>query len=250
MKNNLSNKEKGTKSGERMKTIMKWIVLIGCCLSLFGVITMADQGVEKEQKVLYLTFDDGPSEYTEALLDLLDAHHMKATFFMLGPEMERNPEVVKRIISEGHAAGVHGISHEKDTFYCGVLGPVKEMEQANETLQAIAGQRTVLARTPYGSRPYLTQKQEEALDDKNYILWDWNIDSRDWSYRNAQRTFSHTVKDLKNMSKEPKVILFHDIKGVLETMKLFISWMEENHYTSEAITPELEPVKLWRKPVK
>ena len=233
-----------------MKTIMKWMVILGCCLTLCRVVTLAEQEQIERPKVLYLTFDDGPSEYTEALLDLLDSHQMKATFFMLGPEMERNPEVVKRMISEGHAVGVHGVSHEKDTFYCGVFGPVKEMDKANDTLQAIAGQRTVLARTPYGSTPYLTKKQKEALDSRNYILWDWNIDSRDWSYRNSERTFNHTIKDLKNMNKEPKVILFHDIKSVIETMTLFTEWMEENNYTSQAITTDLEPVKLWRKPVK
>ena len=230
-----------------MKKIIKWIVLLGCYLMLFSMITMANQEIDTEPKVLYLTFDDGPSEYTEALLDLLDAHHMKVTFFMLEPEMQRNPDVVKRMVREGHAVGLHGVSHEKDTFYCGVFGPVKEMDQANDTLETIIGQRTLLARTPYGSTPYLTKKQQEALDSRHYILWDWNVDSRDWSYRNPQRTFNHTIKDLKGMVKEPKVILFHDIKSVVETMTLFIDWMEENHYTSQAITPDLEPVKLWRK---
>lgn len=231
-----------------MKRIMKWVILLGCCLALFNIIIMASQKVENEPKVLYLTFDDGPSEYTEALLDLLDTHHMKATFFMLEPEMQRNPEVVKRMVAEGHAVGVHGVSHEKNTFYCGVLGPVKEMEQANDTLQSIIGQRTFLARTPYGSSPYLTKKQLDALSSKQYILWDWNIDSRDWSYRNPQKTFQHTIQNMRSMKKEPKVILFHDIKGAVETMTLFMDWMEKNHYTSQAITVDLEPVKLWRKP--
>lgn len=235
------------KLGEHMKTIIKWFIILGCCLSLFGGVTYAKEQTEAQAKILYLTFDDGPSEYTDVLLDLLDAHHMKATFFMLDAEMQRNPEVVKRIISEGHAVGVHGVSHEKDIFYCGVFGPVKEMDQANDTLQSISGQRTVLARTPYGSSPYLTKKQREALDSRHYILWDWNIDSRDWSYRNPQRTFNHTIKDLQKMQKEPKVILFHDIKNVIETMTLFIDWMEANQYTSQAITSDLEPVKLWSK---
>ena len=53
---------------------------------------------------------------------------------------------------------------------------------------------------------------------------------------------------MRSMKKEPKVILFHDIKGAVETMTLFMDWMEKNHYTSQAITVDLEPVKLWRKP--
>lgn len=230
-----------------MRTILKWLMILGCCIGFFCGCIYAQEEHTQSSRILYLTFDDGPSEYTNELLDLLNKHHMKATFFMLDAEMQRNPAVVKRMINEGHAVGVHGVTHEKETFYCGVFGPVKEMDQANDTLQSISGQRTVLARTPYGSSPYLTKKQREALDSRHYILWDWNIDSRDWSYRNPQKTFNHTIKDLGKMQKDPKVILFHDIKSVIETMTLFIDWMEQNDYTSEAITSDLIPVKLWSK---
>lgn len=236
-----------------MKTVIKWFIVGVVSSFLVGyAMVLANESVsEKKQettpKVLYLTFDDGPSEYSNELLDLLNAHHMKATFFMLGPEMERYPDVVKRMLEEGHGVGVHGVSHEKDIFYRGVLGPLKEMDQANDTLQVIAGQRTKLARTPYGSTPYLTKEQKKALESHHYLLWDWNVDSRDWSYRNPSRTFNYTLKSMRNNKKEPKVILFHDIKNVVETMTLFLDWMEDNHYVSEAITPELEPVKLWSK---
>ena len=89
-----------------MKRLMKWIfVLVGVLLSGWVLIAAVteDQKEEPSSKVMYLTFDDGPSEYTNDLLDLLATHHMKATFFMLGPEMERYPEAVKRMIEEGHS---------------------------------------------------------------------------------------------------------------------------------------------------
>jgi len=207
---------------------------------------------EKEEvkiatKVIYLTFDDGPTEYTDNLLDLLAQYNMKATFFMLDAEMKRNPESVKRMVNEGHAVGVHGVSHEKSTFYCGVFGPLKEMNQANQTLESIIGEKTYLARTPYGSSPYLTNQQWQALISQRYIIWDWNVDSRDWSHRYPEQTFTHTTKMIETTQKEPIVILFHDMKSVLKTMKLLLKWMEDNQYTSEAITSNLEPVKLWRK---
>lgn len=195
-------------------------------------------------KVMYLTFDDGPSEYTEQLLDLLEAHQMKATFFMLEPEMKRYPNAVKRIVEEGHAVGIHGVSHEKDCFYSGSDGPFKEIEQGNTTLEQITGMRAQLVRTPYGSYPYLTKSQYDMLTSHGYILWDWNIDSKDWSYRNATRTFQATTKMIASSQKEPMVVLFHDIHHVLETMELFVNWMEENNYCSEPITTDLEPVKL------
>ena len=200
-----------------------------------------------KQKILYLTFDDGPTEYTQKLLDILDAHGMKATFFMLETEMKRYPEVVKRIAQEGHGIGVHGVSHEKDIFYATPLRPLEEMDKANNVLEAITGQRTKLARTPYGSSPYLTHKQEQALTEHAYILWDWNIDSRDWCYRNASKTFNATTKMIQKLDKEPKVILFHDIKQAALTMEMMTKWMEAHDYTSVPLDLSLEPVKLYRK---
>ena len=205
------------------------------------------QEAAQEKRILYLTFDDGPTEYTDELLDILAAHQMKATFFMLETEMKRFPEAVQRIAAEGHGIGVHGVSHEKDIFYAGNMGPVNEMDQANQALEHIIGMRTHLARTPYGSSPYLTAKQESALNSKAYILWDWNIDSKDWCYRNASKTFNATTRAIEKLDREPKVILFHDIKQAGETMKMMTKWMEQHHYTSEAITTDLEPVKLHRK---
>ncbi len=206
--------------------------------------TYGSEGEKEKYKVMYLTFDDGPSPYSEELLDLLKEYQMKGTFFMLDAEMKQNKEIVKRIVEEGHAVGLHGVSHEKNIFYCGNNGPLKEMEQANQTLESIVGFKTCLIRTPYGSSPYLTQKQYEALCSKHYQVWDWNIDSRDWAYRNAERTFYATIKMIKGTSHEPKVVLFHDIKQVGPTMRLFLAWMEENHYKSEAITPYLNPKKV------
>lgn len=228
-----------------MKRISRYIMLI---IVIVSCMTMKElKAAELEKKVMYLTFDDGPSEHTNELLDLLSEHHMKVTFFLLDAEMKRFPEVVERIVSEGHAIGVHGVSHEKDSFYRGVCGPVNEMNKANETLEEIIGKRTQLIRTPYGSYPYLSKQQKQALFEEDFIIWDWNIDSRDWSFRCAEKTFCYTVKMIRESKKEPKVILFHDIKQVVETMRLFLNWMDDQNYTSQAITPDLEPVVLGKK---
>ena len=208
---------------------------------------IAEQKNVKTAKVMYLTFDDGPSEYTGKILDLLDRYNMKATFFMLDGAMKVNPDAVKSIVDKGHAVGLHGVSHKKDTFYCGAEGPLKEMEQTNNTLESIVGFKTCLIRTPYGSSPYLTQKQYINLASHDYLIWDWNIDSKDWAYKNPYRTFNATTKLIKTTKNEPKVILFHDMKNIVETLELFLKWMSENEYTSREITPELVPVKMTQK---
>lgn len=231
---------------KKRKSPIRILALILCAVFIVQIVYAQEIQDEKacQKKVIYLTFDDGPSEYTERLLDLLDAHQMKATFFMLKDSMERHPDVVKRMAEEGHGIGLHGVSHEKDMFYSGTQGPLNEMECANSTLEKIAGFRTPLVRTPYGSYPYLSKAQLKALVSHEYIIWDWNVDSRDWSYRNPQRTYCATTKMMGACTNQPKVLLFHDIHHVLETMELFIDWMEQNGYTSEAITPEVNPVRL------
>lgn len=198
-------------------------------------------------KVIYLTFDDGPSLYTDKLLDLLDKHQMKATFFMLDGAMKKNPESVKHIVERGHAVGLHGVTHKPQTFYCGSEGPLKEMNQTNETLESIVGFKSCLIRTPFGSNPHLTLKQYVNLVSHEYRIWDWNIDSKDWAYNNPHKAFNTTVKNMKTSKKEPKVVLFHDAKYVVETLELFLKWMEENQYTSKEITPDLVPVKMTQK---
>ena len=235
-----------------MKRKLKLLIILCICLASTWVFAsnlaherQADE--KKTHKILYLTFDDGPTEYTPQLLDILDAHGMKATFFMLETEMKRYPDVVKRIVEEGHGVGVHGVSHEKDIFYATPLKPLEEMDQANSVLEAITGYRTQLARTPYGSSPYLTMRQEQALTDHAYVLWDWNIDSKDWCYRNASKTFNATTKMIQKLDKEPKVVLFHDMKQAIMTMEMMTKWMEANDYTSVPLDLSLQPVKLYRK---
>ena len=202
---------------------------------------------DERLKVVYLTFDDGPSQYTDELLNLLDEYHMKATFFMLDGAMKANPEMVKQIAARGHGVGLHGVSHKRATFYSKEESPLKEMEQANATLESIVGFRSCLIRTPYGSSPYLTEKQFINLASYNYRIWDWNIDSKDWAYKNSYKTFYTTIKSIKTCPKEPKVILFHDMKNVVQTLSLFLKWMSENGYTSKEITPDLVPVKMTQK---
>ncbi len=200
-----------------------------------------------DRKVIYLTFDDGPSPYTEKLLDLLDQYKMKATFFMLDGEMKERPEVVKHIVERGHAVGLHGVTHKPHTFYCGQEGPLNEIEQTNATLESIVGFRSCLVRTPFGSNPHLTQNQYICLVSNNYRIWDWNIDSKDWAYNNPYKAFNTTVKNMKTSHKEPKVVLFHDMKTSDKALEMFLKWMEENKYVSKEITPDLVPVKMTQK---
>lgn len=203
--------------------------------------------IEKHNaKVIYLTFDDGPNDYTLEILDLLEKYNMKATFFMLDSRMKVRPEVVERIISEGHAVGLHGVSHEKDIFYTGMHTPLNEMNVANNTLEELTGKRSALVRMPYGSVPYLTNGQYNALTGYGYRIWDWHVDSRDWASKNADATYQSIIKQLQNTEVEMPVVLFHDRKATVEILKKVLVWLDENNYTSDYITKDMKP-KTFKK---
>ena len=229
---------------KRMKiSCMTYVMVIG--VMLFGIINNISAEITNDNKTeVYLTFDDGPSEYTEKLLDILEKYDMKATFFMLKDEMLRYPQIVNRIIKDGHAVGVHGVTHEKCDFYKNESSPLEEMNEANRTLWEISGYSTKLIRTPYGTVPHLSKEQETKLSEEGYVIWDWNIDSRDWSYRNPSKSFCEVTKGLRCCNNSTKVILLHDTKFVNETIEILAKWMNTNGYTSRAITLELTPVRL------
>lgn len=195
-------------------------------------------------KVVYLTFDDGPTASTDVILKLLKKYNMQATFFMLNNGISKNPKMIKQMIEEGHALGLHGVTHRANLFYKNATSPLNEMNQANKTLEKAVGSRTRLIRTPYGSRPKLTNIQYQNLIKANYILWDWNVDSQDSAkaYVDPDTIVKMTISGIKN--KDRPIVLLHDKRCTSEALESILIWMKENNYTSEAI--ELEtPVLNW-----
>lgn len=195
-------------------------------------------------KVVYLTFDDGPGGSTEEILNLLNKYDMKATFFMLNYGIENNPESVKKIIKEGHALGLHGVTHRIQYFYKTATSPLSEMNTTNATLKKTVGKTTHLIRTPYGSRPKLTKAQYANLKKAGYILWDWNVDSQDSAknYVNPKVIFNNTVYGMQMKSRP--IVLLHDKKCTAESLESILKWMKENNYTSEALDEQM-PFLNW-----
>lgn len=191
--------------------------------------------IPENTQVLYLTFDDGPNQHTETILDLLEEADMHATFFMMDNNMKNYPETVKRMLAEGHTLALHGVTHDKNQFYRYTQSPLNEINQANATLEAITGVRTQVTRMPYGSVPYLTDGQQEALEGAGYEIWDWHVDSRDWANKNSQITYQQVLQQLENVSVEEPVLLFHDSIHTVGTVEQLIAWMDDNGWDSEGL---------------
>lgn len=205
--------------------------------------------VGKQGKTVYLTFDDGPTATTSELLNILGKYNVKATFFMLGNNMNQHPSYVKRTANEGHALALHGMTHRKEKFYASPAAALGEMNKANETLKKITGQSTTLIRPPYGSKPYFTKTFRDKVLTQGYHLWDWNVDSEDWKYKDASDTIYSSVMNqvhkLKKSNVNP-VILMHDQKATLKVLPRILETLKKEGYEFQVITPNLESVNFWK----
>lgn len=110
----------------------------------------------KERKVVYLTFDDGPGKYTANLLDVLKKNNVKATFFLIGNNVKRFPDLVKQEHVENHYVGMHSMTHDFKKLYTN-QEYVKEMKEDQSLIRNVIGNTPKLTRPPYGSMPGLNE---------------------------------------------------------------------------------------------
>lgn len=198
------------------------------------------------KKIVYLTFDDGPNQYTPQILKLLKKYNQKATFFMLHNGILKEPELVAQIQDEGHGLGLHGVTHRKNLFYKDAKSPLAEMDKANKALESVLGTETRLIRTPYGSKPYLSNEQYKYFVSNDYLLWDWNVDSADSTkaYVSPKVIETRVITGLK--AKKIPVVLMHDKECTADSLEAILIWMSKNGYVSKPLTEEMTPLN-WSK---
>ena len=158
---------------------------------------------DQEDKKIAITFDDGPDAvFTPALLDGLKQRNVKASFFVIGQEAEKYPELIQRMKEEGHLIGNHTYHHVELTRV-DAQTEQKEIEMTNEVLEQITGERPVFLRPPYGSW------REEILQDMEMLPVKWNIDPLDW----CTKSTGDIVRKVVTQAEENGIILLHDCYG-------------------------------------
>jgi peptidoglycan/xylan/chitin deacetylase (PgdA/CDA1 family) len=196
------------------------------------------------EKVAYLTFDDGPDKTnTPAILDVLKANGIHATFYVLGSMVEKNPEVLKRIFAEGHAIGNHSYDHDYDRLYASKESFVEELEQTDEAIFKVIGMRPFIIRAPGGTVGMFTADFYEHLNLLGYVEHDWNVLTEDATSKRPsaeaqigyidRRTAGH-LKD--NMA----LILMHCNGGKEETVRALpgiIANLRAKGYRFGVVTP-------------
>lgn len=134
-------------------------------------------GVKTDQKIAALTFDDGPSKpYTEEILNILDRQNVKATFFVVGMNIKRYPEIIQKIMKKGHDIGNHSMYHDKLNKLA-VEKIVKDISGVDKLLRAQGYDKEIFFRSPHG---LLSKNIEQALAElhKRHVLFDFL--PRDW----------------------------------------------------------------------
>lgn len=205
----------------------------------------SEEPAKAPSKTVYLTFDDGPHKVSDQLLSILNEFDAKATFFMLDGNMRNFPDAVKRMAEAGHSLGAHGVTHDKTKIYQSPQTVVAEMEQTLKTIKEITGIDSTLIRTPYGSAPYMKDPYKKAVSDKGYQLWDWNVDSKDWYYRD-NRLVANTIAQVADKAKkdEPLVILLHEREETLAQLPQLLDYLKKQNYEFKALGAEMTPIHL------
>jgi len=173
-----------------------------------------------------LTFDDGPGEDTAELLDLLAAEKVSANFFCVGQQMEKYPDLVRRIVDEGHLIGNHTYSHP-NLMLCGPQRTRQELQRVQELFLELTGQVPDCWRAPFGFRAPWTQRVADQLKLRSIL---WSINPRDF-----QNPGSQVLVDRVNQQVEQGVIvLLHDgFSGRGQTLaatRQLIPLLRERHY--------------------
>ena len=163
--------------------------------------------VNRAEKVVALTFDDGPSPvWTPKILDELRKANIKATFFMLGEHVAKYPEIARRVAQEGHEIGNHTYDHHVLLYYT-LEELEKEIKDTERIIQKATGKTTRYFRPP---KAWLTAQEKKKIEKLGYKVILWSLNSKDWV------TFDdkYIVKYLSGHVHLGDIILFHDSGGV------------------------------------
>lgn len=197
---------------------------------------------DPDPPVIYLTFDDGPSPYTERLLEVLDQYDVKATFFVVNTGYSH---LIDDIVSHGHAIGAHTYSHNYREIYSSEEAYFEDLERILDVIEDCSGVRTNLIRFPGGSsntksrfnKGIMTRLAGE-LADRGYYYFDWNVDSNDaGGARTAQEVYENVISGVQNQ--KASIVLQHDIKEYsVDAVERIIIWGLENGYSFRALNEE------------
>ena len=178
-------------------------------------------------KLIALTFDDGPSSFTEEIIDLLQKYDYNATFFVLGNKLNLNyKDILKKSIKNGNEIGVHGYSHRSFTKMRQATME-EEITKTKKYIKNLTGYESTLVRPPYGN----ITKTIKNYNLGPYILW--NNDTLDWKLRDANKISSRLINSIEDKS----IILMHDTYlTTFKALEIILPYLKENNYVVTTVS--------------
>lgn len=187
-----------------------------------------------ENKILVLTFDDGPGTYTEYLVEELEKRNITATFFILGSNVTGKEEILKKTAKNNEIA-IHSYSHKLFTKLSN-KEILEDIQKTEEIIYSVTGLTPNIIRVPYGS---LNTRVSNLLLENGYTSVTWDIDSKDWNFRNVDKTYNYIMKYLKGNS----IILMHDIYKTSVDCALKLIDDLKDQYTFVTLSTYLELIE-------
>ncbi|RYG72284.1 DUF3298 domain-containing protein [Lentibacillus lipolyticus] len=197
-----------------------------------------ESALHPDGKYIALTFDDGPDpNVTPRILETLQKHDAKATFFMLGSQVEYYPELANKVEEAGHEIGNHTMHHQDLTI--NQQPAIKqEVQQASDIIQQATGQAPSLFRPPYGASNKTVEKVAEKMDTPISM---WSVDSLDWKSRNADAVHKEVMANAAPGS----IVLLHDIHpSTADALPEVIASLEKEGYQMVTVSQLLQ---LWNE---
>lgn len=175
------------------------------------------------KKIISVTFDDGPNENTLSILDILKKRNIQATFFCIGKNIQKHPEILKRIIDEGHIVGNHSYSHSNFFDFYRKNRLITEIRKTDALIESISGKKPQLFRPPYGvTNPSIRR----ALAVTKHKVIGWNIRSMDGILKDEKIIFAR----IKNRIAPGGIVLLHDTLHTVTILERLMLHLEENEY--------------------
>ncbi|MEG1824962.1 MAG: polysaccharide deacetylase family protein [Cloacibacillus sp.] len=205
-----------------------------------------DEEKELDNNDVYLTFDDGPSKHTGAFLDILKKHNIHATFFVVGTNVEKYPDIIRRMHKEGHTIAVHTYSHRYKEIYSSVDAYLSDFAKVNNAIYSLTGKQSGLFRFPGGSINVFNYRIYEELTAemlrRGFRFFDWNVSAGDAAKRVLRANIVSNVAD--NVSRRhPNVVLMHDTSELsLSALDAIVVSLKAKNYVFKPLKSSCRPL--------
>lgn len=206
------------------------------------------------EKIIYLTFDDGPGgKVTREILDILKKEDVKATFFIISSQVKGQEDIILRMRNEGHSIGLHSHTHDRKNLYSSNEAFLEEMLKCQEILYEVTGEKYYIIRFPFGcnNKSYkLEQSLVDLLHKNNFKIYDWTGDCGDGA--NCKLPIDKIIKNsTKHANSDGNIVMLMHCSAInqntVSALPSIIKYYKENGYSFKVIDENTEEIYKFMK---